>query len=48
VPGSEAGVAEEVRGSEHHVAIRDGSAPSDPTIEQFNPASHQFMLYIIE
>ena len=45
-PGSIATGSEVATGSNHHVATRIGSAPSDPTIEQFNPANGQFRLYI--
>ena len=46
VEGSEAAAGEHITGSEHHVATRDGAAPSDPTIEQFDPAKETFMLYL--
>ena len=36
-----------VSGSMHHVGLRAGHAPSDPTIEQFNPALGPWYLYIV-
>jgi hypothetical protein len=47
VPGSEAAGGEQVTGSSHQVALRLGAAPSDPTIEQFNPANGDHLLYIL-
>jgi hypothetical protein len=46
VPGSEAASDEQITGSAHQVATRQGAAPSDPTIEQFNPIDGDHMLYI--
>jgi hypothetical protein len=36
-----------VSGSMHQVGLRAGHAPSDPTIEQFNPAQGPWYLYIV-
>lgn len=47
IPGSEAGPHEFVLGSMHHVAMRVGYAPSDPTIEQFDPEDAP-KLYLVQ
>jgi hypothetical protein len=47
VPGSEAGDDDLVGGSSHQIAMRRGACPSDPTIEQFDPAI-EWRLYVVE
>ena len=48
IPNSEALTDDTVTGSSHQVATRNGAAPSDPTIEQFDPLAGPFTLYITD
>ena len=47
LPDSAAQGDELVEGSGHQVVTREGLAPSDPTIEQFDPSKHTFELCLV-
>jgi len=46
VPGSEAVEGDTATGAVHQVATRIGYSPSDPTIEQFDPAVARVVMYV--